>query len=902
MQSRAGQKKQTESQTRKRSYDTPEESNRTSAASAGDSRKQHQYQTRSASNQSANKLSARSESGGGARQTQASLDKLDQRYNTVTDKPRQEQTPEINSSTTVEFESSLWISDSSRKEVQYTGSRQSNQKMEVEDDISSGASPGMSYEEGRRTPRCVSMIVIGAGARGKTYSRYAIENPHLLKVTGVAEPRQFHRELMRRRHNLPEDRLFDDWKKLAHEPKLADAVCITTQDNMHVDPAVMFAEKGYHILLEKPMAGSAADCRRIVEAVKRNNVVLAIGHVLRYTPYVQKIKEIIKSGAIGEVINIQHLEPIGNWHFAHSYVRGPWSKEADSTFMLMAKCCHDVDLIRYIIDKACIRVSSFGDLTHFRRDKRPDGAAERCLDCAIEENCPYSAKKIYLDRAKYGDYGWPVSIILDDEPSVEAVEDALRNGPYGRCVWSCDNDVADHQVVNMQFQGGVTATLTTAAFTEHICQRRTRIFGSLGELDGDGDSMIRHFDFTTRRAVIHETEGAPPYTSLVGHNGADFFLIEAFTRAISTGDRQFVLSGPDESLESHLIVFAAEAARRAGSVVSVKDAIDGRLDGLFPPAPSIMPVLLTTSTPSSTSGAFTTTYTAGVSVPMNLSQQWSDHVNTAGVESAGGDSTQITREKEDSNVAPSTMQYDFNANRHTFFQYQGAPPSSREGDMRHSSAYMSAPIATASDRNESSNGNAQGYSNFSHVMTAVSSSYANTNADEESGSVSMGVVPVTGTVADATLDAVIGATTAGRQYRPVENVEMTVTSLPQGSTTSHIATSGFPTDTPVDFNRAVPGTAPSASDVAALVSTGLNVAHSYDQNDEEAAIGMDGGASPLHVTDAAEATGAVGLTQSFDEVMDKESGYELPEEVSKTWDRSNFGDADDTSMDGNDNR
>ena len=335
------------------------------------------------------------------------------------------------------------------------------------------------------------------------------------------------------------------------------------------------ADKGYHILLEKPMAVTSQDCRRIVEAVKRNGVILAVGHVLRYTPYMQKMKELIASGVIGEVVNVQHLEPIGNWHFAHSYVRGSWRREDESTFMLMAKCCHDVDLIRYIMDKPCTRVSSFGALTHFKPEKKPpeSGSAVRCLDCPLQDSCPYSAKTIYLQRAQNDYFAWPVAMLLDGEPSVPAVEAALRTGPYGRCVWACDNDVADHQVVSMEFEGGASATLTTTAFTEAICQRRTRVFGSLGELNGDGDSTIRHFDFRTGKATLHELPGAPPETGITGHNGADYFLIESFVRAVATLDPTAVLSGPDETLESHLIVFAAEAARRAGVVVSVQDVL-----------------------------------------------------------------------------------------------------------------------------------------------------------------------------------------------------------------------------------------------------------------------------------------------------------------------------------------
>jgi predicted dehydrogenase len=395
---------------------------------------------------------------------------------------------------------------------------------------------------------------------------------------------------------LPASHVFDDWTKLGACGRIADAVVIATQDNMHVEPAVVrmpwqpsslppsqlsfpaqvFAAKGYHILLEKPMAVTAQDCRRIVDAVKAANVILAVGHVLRYTPYMQKVKQLIDSGAIGEVVNVQHLEPIGNWHFAHSYVRGAWRREDESTFMLMAKCCHDIDLIRYIIGKSCKRVSSFGSLTHFRKEKKPKEAGDslRCVDCVLQDQCPYSAKTIYQQRAEADYFGWPVSTIIDGKPSVAAVHQALKEGPYGRCVWECDNDVADHQVVCMEFEGGASATLTTAAFTEAICQRQTRIFGSMGELAGDGDRCIRHFDFRTQTSTVHETDGAPATSGLTGHNGADYHLIASFIKSVGTLDPTAVLSGPDETLESHLIVFAAEAARRAGVVVSVSDVIN----------------------------------------------------------------------------------------------------------------------------------------------------------------------------------------------------------------------------------------------------------------------------------------------------------------------------------------
>ncbi len=254
-------------------------------------------------------------------------------------------------------------------------------------------------------------------------------------------------------------------------------------------------------------------------------------------------------------------------------------REDESSFMLMTKCCHDIDLIRHIVGKSCQRVASFGSVSHFRRDKKPPGAGMRCLSCSVEPTCPFSAKRLYLDPCREGHRGWPISGITDGEPTPPDVEEALSSGPYGRCVYECDNDVCDQQVVSMEFDGGVTATLTTAAFTHKVCQRHTRVFGTRGELEGDGDSELVWFDFATRaRKVIH-TGTAPATTRMTGHGGADYHLADAFVQALRQRDPTRVLSGPDETLESHLIVFAAEAARRSGQVLSVPTALKHGLHG-----------------------------------------------------------------------------------------------------------------------------------------------------------------------------------------------------------------------------------------------------------------------------------------------------------------------------------
>jgi predicted dehydrogenase len=413
----------------------------------------------------------------------------------------------------------------------------------------------------------VSYIVIGAGSRGTNYATYALRHPGRAEVVGVAEPREPARLRLVTEHDIPPDNIYTDWREVAAREKFADAVVITTQDALHLEPALALAAKGYHILLEKPMAPTAEECRQIVAAVKANNVLLGVGHVMLYTPYTQTLKKILDSGAIGEIVSIQHLEPVGYWHQAHSFVRGNWRNEQESSFMLLAKSCHDLDWLRYIMGAKCQSVSSFGTLKHFRKEEKPPeaGAALRCLECAYEPRCPYSAKKIYLGRLAQGRTGWPVGILTFDV-SVAGVTEALRSGPYGRCVYECDNDVVDHQVVNMLFEGGKTASFTMTAFTQ-ARDRRTRIFGTRGEIYGNGD-IIRLTDFLTDETQEIKIE-APEANPLGGHGGGDYGLISAFISAVQNNDPNLLLSGPDETLESHLIVFAAEQARREHRVVDL---------------------------------------------------------------------------------------------------------------------------------------------------------------------------------------------------------------------------------------------------------------------------------------------------------------------------------------------
>jgi predicted dehydrogenase len=412
----------------------------------------------------------------------------------------------------------------------------------------------------------VNLLIIGAGGRGAGYATFAKKHPDRARIAGVAEPRDFHRTRLVAEYGIPEGNVYTDWRQAASRPRFADAVLICTQDAMHVEPAVAFAKLGYHILLEKPMAPDAAGCRTITEAVRKAGVMFAVCHVMRYTAYTVKLRELLDKKVIGDLVSLQLLEPVGYWHQAHSFVRGEWRNTALSSPMLLAKSCHDLDWIRHIMGVPCEEVSSFGSLFHFRADQKPAGAAARCLDCPAEPGCPYSAKRIYLSRFAKGNLSWPVNVV-DPEPTEAGILEALRTGPYGRCVYACDNDVVDHQVVSFRFQGGRSGVFTMTAFTPSG-HRQVRLFGTRGEITGDGEK-IRIYDFLTEQTTTIDT-AVSDSSILGGHGGGDYGLMDSFISAIAQNMPSLILSGPGESLESHLMVFAAEKARLKNQVVSVQ--------------------------------------------------------------------------------------------------------------------------------------------------------------------------------------------------------------------------------------------------------------------------------------------------------------------------------------------
>ncbi|GAA2879696.1 Gfo/Idh/MocA family oxidoreductase [Streptosporangium fragile] len=420
---------------------------------------------------------------------------------------------------------------------------------------------------GGRAPggRPVTLALVGAGNRGQTYASWVRAHPGRARLTAVADPDPL------RRARVAGDgvREFSDWTELlASGERIADAVILATQDRLHAEPAVALAEAGYDLLMEKPLAPTEEECRRIVEAVTRAGVLFAVCHVMRYTPYTDLVKQVVDGGTLGEIMSVEHLEPVGWWHAAHSYVRGPWRSERLASPMLLAKSCHDLDWLAYVTGRRIERVSSFGSLGHFRPERRPAKAADRCLDCSIEPECPYSAPRLYLGTLAERGPIWPVSVITGGSDETAVIE-ALRTGPYGRCVYACDNDVVDHQVLAMELSGGVTATFTMTAFTEQT-HRQTRIFGTHGCLTGDGE-RVRVVDFRDGSTEVIEAGGTGGSTAADDHGGGDSGLMDAFVRALADGDPAHVRSGPADSLDSHLAVFAAERARHTGTVVTVPE-------------------------------------------------------------------------------------------------------------------------------------------------------------------------------------------------------------------------------------------------------------------------------------------------------------------------------------------
>ena len=418
----------------------------------------------------------------------------------------------------------------------------------------------------KKLDKPVKAITIGAGNRGMVYGGFAENFKDQFKIVGVAEPNTFRNDRYAKIHNIEAENRFNTWEDVFKRPKFADAVIISTPDNLHYAPCMKALEMGYDILLEKPISPSEKECREILALAKKNGRIVAVCHVLRYAPYFVKMKELIAKGAIGEVVSIQHFEPIEHTHMAHSYVRGNWHNSKATTPIILAKSCHDLDIIKWVINKPSQKISAMGDLKWFKAANAPEGSTERCADgCKIERQCPYSAVKEYVDLNKRTS----VFDIPEGANRKQFIAEKLKTTNYGRCVYRMENDQPDHYVTNIQFADSVTASFSMEAFTSYH-GRRTRVMGSMGDLVGDMTELVHHDFITTKETkFIPTAEDVEGYKNS-GHGGGDWLLVKDFVQAVAQKNPKLLTSTIDESIESHVMGFMAEESRIKGKVMDIK--------------------------------------------------------------------------------------------------------------------------------------------------------------------------------------------------------------------------------------------------------------------------------------------------------------------------------------------
>jgi len=418
----------------------------------------------------------------------------------------------------------------------------------------------------------ITAVLIGAGNRGySAYGPYALAHPDEIRFTAVVEPHDGRRRRFAEAHGIPRERQFHTWEDLYAQGQIAQALVNCTLDRMHLDSTLPALELGYDVLLEKPMANTLEGNVRLVQTAEQRGRLLMICHVLRYTAFFSTLHDIIASGRLGDVITVEHRENVVYWHMAHSFVRGNWRNSQIESPMILAKCCHDMDILYWNLGPVT-RLNSFGSLIHYQAENAPPDATERCTDdCPVADECPWYAPRLYLRDDDYT--GWPVSVISEDT-SLEARRRALEAGPYGRCVYHCDNDVVDHQTVNVEFESGATGVLFMHGHS-HEEGRTMRYDGTRATLRGkfaygSGDDAIEiHNHLTGRVERIDPQARADQHTAAAGHGGGDAGVMAAFVRALR--DPGTALTTARESLESHLMAFAAEKARVSGDIVSMDE-------------------------------------------------------------------------------------------------------------------------------------------------------------------------------------------------------------------------------------------------------------------------------------------------------------------------------------------
>lgn len=418
----------------------------------------------------------------------------------------------------------------------------------------------------------LKVILIGAGNRGTTYTDIMAGLPEKFEVVGVAEPIEDRREYIVEKHSIPKENVYESWEQILARPKFADVAIVSTMDRMHKAPTMKAIELGYDLLLEKPAAPTPEDCAEIYNFAKAKGSKIMVCHVLRFTSYFRALKSFIDSGKLGEIISIEHTEAVGNVHQSHSFVRGNWGNESASSPMLLQKCCHDLDILQWLLGKQCKRISSFGSLRYFTEKNAPEGSPDYCVDGCPETDCPYNAVKLYYDDKKNDWFRTTMTKLA--HPTDEAVMDCLKSTQYGKCVFKCNNDVVDHQVVNMEFEDGLTVAFTMTCFNEG--GRFTKIYGTRGELYASmADTEATFYNFKTRETEKWPTNDNAVETSLVGgHGGGDNGIVEVLYDYVNGNIDAKDVSEIGVSCRNHMLVFAAEKSRHDGVIVDVEKYIN----------------------------------------------------------------------------------------------------------------------------------------------------------------------------------------------------------------------------------------------------------------------------------------------------------------------------------------
>ena len=414
--------------------------------------------------------------------------------------------------------------------------------------------------------RTISVVIIGIGNRGSVYASYAKKFPQAMKVVGIVDNNVKRLERLGKEYGVASEYLFKSLDAFYAVPKFCDAAIISTPDDLHYEPSLKVLQMGYHLLLEKPMCQTEKECREVLAMAHKTGRIVGLCHVLRFAPYFVALRGVIQSGMIGDVVNVQHMEPIEYAHMAHSYVRGIWRNSKTSTPIILAKSCHDLDIIRYLIDKPCKSISAEGDLYLFKAENAPKDAPMRCTDgCPHEASCPFSAIKIYCKKRAHLKH----LVEVPAKASEAEILEALKNTQYGRCVYHCDNDQPDHYVANMVFEDGVTSSFSMDAFTP-FGGRRTRVMGTMGYIEGNGKEFTVYEFNTGEKHVWNAKVAEIPEYKGSGHGGGDHGALRDFLEAVCWNDPSRMTSSVDVSVESHIMGFDAEKSRKTGKRSIVK--------------------------------------------------------------------------------------------------------------------------------------------------------------------------------------------------------------------------------------------------------------------------------------------------------------------------------------------